>query len=69
LILEDNYQQNDILASYGYDGGEYYWFFNGDLTPETDGITIYVQWEDAEKVYRAGMTLAPAANPFPLPRI
>jgi hypothetical protein len=55
LILDDM-EKTNFYVDYDYDDSYenlgYYWFFNGFLYPETDGITVYVQWEDEETVYK-----------------
>jgi hypothetical protein len=52
LILDD-WNKTNFSAEYDHsENSEYYWFFNGCLSSETDGATVYVQWEDAETVYR-----------------
>jgi hypothetical protein len=55
LILDDM-EKTNFYVDYDYDATDgsvgYYWFFHVYLYPETDGITVYVQWEDEETVYK-----------------
>jgi hypothetical protein len=52
LILDDS-EKTGFYVDYNYDESVgYYWFFSGDLSAETDGTTVYAQWEDAETVYK-----------------
>jgi hypothetical protein len=51
MILDDS-KTTSFFVDYNYDESTgYYWFFNGYLTSETDGTTVYVQWEDSKTVY------------------